>query len=87
MCSFLFWDSLVLASTFLRNFVIFPAGNINILLMGDPGVAKSQMLAYIDRLAPRSKYSMSNYFVYYIVRDLVAKYVVSIMNSGSTVWS
>ena len=23
--------------------------------MGDPGVAKSQMLAYIDRLAPRSK--------------------------------
>ena len=42
--------------------------------MGDPGVAKSQMLAYIDRLAPRSKYSMSNYFVYYnIVRDLVAK--------------
>lgn len=31
------------------------SGNINILLMGDPGVAKSQMLAYIDRLAPRSK--------------------------------
>ena len=25
------------------------------LLMGDPGVAKSQMLGYIDRLAPRSK--------------------------------
>ena len=32
-----------------------PLGNINILLMGDPGVAKSQMLGYIDRLAPRSK--------------------------------
>lgn len=23
--------------------------------MGDPGVAKSQLLSYIDRLAPRSK--------------------------------
>lgn len=31
-------------------------GNINICLMGDPGVAKSQLLNYIDRLAPRSKY-------------------------------
>ena len=28
--------------------------------MGDPGVAKSQMLGYIDRLAPRSKS-----FIYY----------------------
>lgn len=25
--------------------------------MGDPGVAKSQLLSYIDRLAPRSKIS------------------------------
>ena len=41
------------------NTVIFFAGNINVLLMGDPGVAKSQMLAYIDRLAPRSKSSFS----------------------------
>lgn len=31
------------------------AGNINICLMGDPGVAKSQLLSYIDRLAPRSE--------------------------------
>ena len=30
-------------------------GNINVCLMGDPGVAKSQLLSYIDRLAPRSE--------------------------------
>ncbi len=32
-------------------------GNINICLMGDPGVAKSQLLSYMDRLAPRSQYT------------------------------
>jgi DNA replication licensing factor MCM7 len=32
-------------------------GNINICLMGDPGVAKSQLLGYIDRIAPRSQYT------------------------------
>ncbi|KAH0619393.1 hypothetical protein JD844_025951 [Phrynosoma platyrhinos] len=31
--------------------------NINICLMGDPGVAKSQLLSYITRLAPRSQYT------------------------------
>lgn len=36
---------------------LLPQGNINICLMGDPGVAKSQLLSYIDRLAPRSEYS------------------------------
>lgn len=33
-------------------------GNINICLMGDPGVAKSQLLSFIDRLASRSKYRL-----------------------------
>lgn len=32
-------------------------GNINICLMGDPGVAKSQLLSFINRLAPRSQYT------------------------------
>ncbi|XP_043213451.1 DNA replication licensing factor MCM7-like [Amphibalanus amphitrite] len=32
-------------------------GCINICLMGDPGVAKSQLLGYIDRLAARSQYT------------------------------
>ncbi|KAG7208631.1 hypothetical protein KM043_014838 [Ampulex compressa] len=32
-------------------------GNINICLMGDPGVAKSQLLSFITRLAPRSQYT------------------------------
>jgi DNA replication licensing factor MCM7 len=32
-------------------------GCINICLMGDPGVAKSQLLGFIDRLAPRSQYT------------------------------
>lgn len=32
-------------------------GNINVLLMGDPGVAKSQLLKHIASFAPRGIYT------------------------------
>ncbi|CAH8656194.1 unnamed protein product [Heterobilharzia americana] len=32
-------------------------GNLNVCLMGDPGVAKSQLLGFVDRLSPRSQYT------------------------------
>ena len=32
-------------------------GDINICLMGDPGVAKSQLLKYIAKIAPRGVYT------------------------------
>lgn len=32
--------------------------------MGDPGVAKSQLLSYIDRLAPRSEYGQGQSLVF-----------------------
>ena len=41
---------------------VFALGNINICLMGDPGVAKSQLLGYIDRLAPRSQYNFTSFY-------------------------
>lgn len=41
-------------------FNFYGAGNINICLMGDPGVAKSQLLSYIERLARRSQYTTGN---------------------------
>ena len=40
---------------YMYMFCVTSTGNINICLMGDPGVAKSQLLCYIDRIAPRSK--------------------------------
>lgn len=32
-------------------------GDINVCLMGDPGVAKSQLLKHISSIAPRAVYT------------------------------
>jgi DNA replicative helicase MCM subunit Mcm2 (Cdc46/Mcm family) len=39
-------------------------GDINICLMGDPGVAKSQLLKYISGISPRGVYTTGNQPVY-----------------------
>ena len=67
MCT---WDFCVDAFfIYLSSSVVCISGNINICLMGDPGVAKSQLLGYIDRLAPRSEYLSAAFTYIYIERD------------------
>lgn len=38
-------------------------GDINILLLGDPGTAKSQILKYCEKTAPRSVVRTSGYYL------------------------
>ena len=51
----------------------------NICLMGDPGVAKSQLLKFIDRLAPRSKFlffiSQTSTWIYILIKSLKILYL------------
>jgi len=64
--------SKIVIMCFLKLFLL---GSINICLMGDPGVAKSQLLGFIDRLAPRSRTST------YIIQSSLP---VSISSSSSS---
>lgn len=50
-------------------------GNINICLMGDPGVAKSQLLGYISRLAPRSKLHVQISWMIHLYNFVVLSFI------------
>ena len=53
---------------YMYMFCLISTGNINICLLGDPGVPKSQLLSYIDRIAPRSKsIHSSQLFIIYLL--------------------
>lgn len=65
-------------------------GDINILLAGDPGVSKSQLLQYVHKLAPRGIYtsgkgSSAVGLTAYITRDAESNQLV--LESGALVLS
>jgi DNA replication licensing factor MCM4 len=65
-------------------------GDINILLVGDPGVSKSQLLQYVHKLSPRGVYtsgkgSSAVGLTAYVTRDPDTRQLV--LESGALVLS
>ena len=65
-------------------------GDINILLVGDPGVSKSQLLQYVHKLSPRGVYtsgkgSSAVGLTAYLTRDPDTRQLV--LESGALVLS
>jgi DNA replication licensing factor MCM4 len=65
-------------------------GEINVLLVGDPGVSKSQLLQYVHKLAPRGVYtsgkgSSAVGLTAYVTRDPDTRQIV--LESGALVLS
>ncbi|PWN25165.1 putative replication licensing factor MCM4 [Jaminaea rosea] len=65
-------------------------GDINVLMVGDPGTSKSQMLSYVHRIAPRGVYasgkgSSAVGLTAYVTRDPDTKQLV--LESGALVLS
>lgn len=50
-------------------------GNINICLMGDPGVAKSQLLGYINRLAARGNKNIIDLLILETLKIMKCSYL------------